>query len=259
MQNAPPTGLDTHQRSRAGRAHDEDRNRTDAFVRELRVPCTQAARRVLIDTNVWRYIVDSDAVERLRGAARSREVRIVAAPAVLQECLRTSDEALRRRLVKAVTRATWTRLVPAVFSQCQDVVQELRRIRPDWIRATPHLGSFMAARADWGSRGAWRRAQVDPSSGALTLQMVEGSRIGDAREAQTGMRRLVIAQGDAPVDLRTALCEMSPTSGYDGRQVECWRIQSWAVYTAELFKTWTWTNFSGSDANDPRPAAERPP
>jgi predicted nucleic acid-binding protein len=44
--------------------------------------------RILLDTNVWRYIVDLDSVEILNGAARDGCGQILACPAVLYEMLR---------------------------------------------------------------------------------------------------------------------------------------------------------------------------
>ncbi|BCJ73579.1 hypothetical protein CS0771_31230 [Catellatospora sp. IY07-71] len=60
---------------------------------------------VLPDTNIWRYIVDADAVEAVRRAAKTAGVDVVACPAVVYECLRMSDRETRRRLAKAGSAA----------------------------------------------------------------------------------------------------------------------------------------------------------
>ena len=91
-------------------------------------------RRALIDSNVSRYLVDAGVVEDLRRAARRSGVTIVASPAVLYEALRTSNADVRRRVVKAITRREWEWPMPEVYSECEAVVTEIRRVRPEWIR-----------------------------------------------------------------------------------------------------------------------------
>ena len=50
------------------------------------------------DTNIWRYLVDAGAVELLRRSAQATGVEVVACPAVVYECLRVRDAALRGSL-----------------------------------------------------------------------------------------------------------------------------------------------------------------
>ncbi len=66
--------------------------------------------RILVDTNVWRYIADAGALEVVNRAARDGNGRILACPAVLYESLRLKDASLRHRLVKAICRSRWSRL-----------------------------------------------------------------------------------------------------------------------------------------------------
>jgi predicted nucleic acid-binding protein len=53
---------------------------------------------VLLDTNVWSYLVDADSVETVRLVARRNETDIVASPAVAYEMLRISDPVMRSAL-----------------------------------------------------------------------------------------------------------------------------------------------------------------
>jgi rRNA-processing protein FCF1 len=76
---------------------------------------SDAMVRVLIDTNVWRYVVDADQVEALRKLGKARDIRVLVAPAVVYEMLRTGDAALRTRLVKAVTLGVWERLMTEAY------------------------------------------------------------------------------------------------------------------------------------------------
>jgi predicted nucleic acid-binding protein len=43
--------------------------------------------RVLLDTNVWQYLVERDAVNELRRATRARGWQVVVAPSVVYELL----------------------------------------------------------------------------------------------------------------------------------------------------------------------------
>lgn len=192
-------------------------------------------KRVLLDTNVWRYLVDANAIEGLRTTARDAHVKIVASPAVLYESLRTGDPDVQRRLVKAITRTAWHRPMPEAFSECEAVLAELRAARPEWVRANPDLRSFLANRADWqGNRGIWRRARTDPAAAARVLGYVEGDFIDEARVDQGEARRIMLDQGDKHLDLRQMRCSAPPMPGYDGGETECWRFQSLVVYTSTL-------------------------
>lgn len=193
------------------------------------------SRGVLLDTNVWRYLVDAGEIESLRSMAKLHGVRVIAAPAVLYECLRTGDADTRRSLVKAVTRSAWGRPMPEVFAECEAVVAEMRRARPHWFRAEPDLRAFAEAARDWQSRGIWRRARTDPAAAAKVLREVEGVVVDQARDEMRRSRQNMLEQGDVRHDLREVRCSTTRMAGYDGRRVECWRFQSRAVYTAILF------------------------
>lgn len=198
-------------------------------------PGARARPRVLLDTNVWRYMVDAEAVEELRRTAQRSGVEIVAAPAVLYECLRTSDAGLRHRLVKAVTRGAWTRPLPEVFSECAAVVAEIRRLRPHWMKRAPDMKSFIKARSDWTGRGIWHRARTDPGEAARVLSVAEGGVLDEARDELARMRRNMLDQDIKRLDLRAMRCHAGAEPGYDGGTTDCWRFQSRAVYTEALF------------------------
>lgn len=53
--------------------------------------------RILLDTNVWSYIADQEAVSAVAQAARARSVEIVVTPSLVDELRRISDTTLRRK------------------------------------------------------------------------------------------------------------------------------------------------------------------
>ena len=61
------------------------------------------SRRILLDSNVWRYFVDADALPELLKVTRASRHIVVIAPAVLYEAVRTQDVAIRDQLLAAMT------------------------------------------------------------------------------------------------------------------------------------------------------------
>ena len=64
---------------------------------------TEDAPRVLLDTNVWRTLADTNAGQRLSSAAARRGLEIAIAPCVVYETLRLEDIALRNRVLRIQT------------------------------------------------------------------------------------------------------------------------------------------------------------
>lgn len=89
--------------------------------------------RSVLDPNVWHYLIDLDALETVYRAAKSANGVILACPAVLYEMLRLQDAPLRQRLVKAICRSRWVRMMPEAFEESEDFKAEIGRLRPQWL------------------------------------------------------------------------------------------------------------------------------
>ncbi len=192
--------------------------------------------RLLLDTNVWRRLSDADEVNRLRKEAKANELEIAIAPAVVYEVLRTPDPMLRARLVKAVTRASWTRLMTEVYMECQDVLAVIRRRRPSWLVADPDLRAFYRLRADWsGGRGFWKRARDDPAAEAARVSLVEGDLMSRARsQAHRTRKEMARLQFDS---IRLTGWTGRPPDiapGWDRTPVDAWRLESVYVWWGDL-------------------------
>ena len=87
--------------------------------------------RVLLNTNIWRYVVDAKAVGALLSLARGRTYQVQIAPAVLYETLRLGDHALRDAIVKIMTNDRFTRLMTEAYSESMEILREIKRARPD--------------------------------------------------------------------------------------------------------------------------------
>lgn len=89
---------------------------------------------MLLDRNVWSYLADADAgPDLLRAALRSNSV-IVVAPAVVFETLAVTNKEIRERHMSLLTMPNWQRLLPEAYSECMELLREIRRLRPEWLR-----------------------------------------------------------------------------------------------------------------------------
>jgi hypothetical protein len=188
--------------------------------------------RLLLDTNVWRYIVDADQVRSLRAVVKEGRARLIVAPAVVYEMLRTRDPALRRKLVRAATLGTWDRLMTEAFEESQAILAVVRRHRPEWLNSDPDLASFFRLRADWtGNFGFWRRARKDPASEARMIAMLEGDVFDrasvEARQNRSDFKALQFH--DMKLTGWTARLP-HPVPGWDGSDIDSWRIQARDVW-----------------------------
>jgi len=141
--------------------------------------------RVLLDTNVWAYVAADDAAKDLRGIARSSDLEILVSPAVVFEQLRyTQRPDVRKRQLDITTRDWWTRMMPEVHVECEELVASLRRHRPNWIVASPtssSLREYHRNRSDW-KHGFWQRARKTPDRQASYNDQLGGYAIEAGRE-----------------------------------------------------------------------------
>jgi hypothetical protein len=194
---------------------------------------TASGPEILVDTNVWSYIVDLDALETLNRAARDGYGQILACPAVLYEMLRLEDAPRRHRLIKAICRSRWSRLMPEAFEESADLQQEISRLRPHWIRSSPDLTTFHRLYNDWhGPRGVWWRARSDPSEAAAVLRIVEGDHLtharGEAEDLRTQIAKITSFE-NIRLNRLTTTFPLKP-EGWDGNPVEAWRANTMAYY-----------------------------
>jgi hypothetical protein len=198
---------------------------------------------VLPDTNVWRYIVDADAVEVVRKAARGNDVQSVACPAVVYECLRMRDPHLRRQLAKALTRADWHRPMPEAFVECEDLRSQIARHRPEWLVSTPDLRSWNRNLTDWQG-GFWRRVRDHPGQmsriiGHLGhLGHLGNGALEQARDESLTRRSQAHALGRTTSTLRldTATARyLEDVPGWGGEEFAAWRAFGEGTWWRTLF------------------------
>ncbi len=191
---------------------------------------------LLLDSNVWRYMVNENAVEVVRKAARRCGVDIVACPAVAYEALRVDDVNLRRRLIEAITRGSWVRPMPEAFQEAEALRTELTRFRPGWINPSPDLRLWWRLKADWA--GAWwRRARRTPHREAAFIKALGGKDLTKARQEAHDRRTDARAGGLTFDGINVADVRASfegPVPGWDGTPFEPWRAQGMYLWWMHL-------------------------
>jgi hypothetical protein len=192
-----------------------------------------AKQRVLLDTNVWSYVIDSGASGELLRAVRDSSKDVQIAPAVVYETLRMSNVALRDARIKLMTNRRFKRLMPEAYSESMEILREIERVRPEWLSATPDLNYFTQARADWQRKlnGFWVRCEKYPAGEAAWLASVGDSQKLDAARAQTKNARQEMQssgwKSNPPMD-KTLAGYSEPLRGWRGDMVEAWRWDSWS-------------------------------
>jgi hypothetical protein len=199
---------------------------------------TGRAIRILLDTNIWRYVADARASPELLRIVRSGNVKILVAPSVIYEALRIHDPEVRRRLVSIMTLRRWQRLMPEAFSESQELVAEVRRLRPRWLRPTPDETMFIRHRYDWTrlKGGFWDRARDDPAMVAEQIASLDNGTLNIARaEARERRQEFRGSRWSEAVPLNTISARLAhPTPGWKGDDVDAWRIHAWTTMTYAL-------------------------
>ncbi len=184
---------------------------------------------VLLDTNVWRYIVDCNAQAALTRAARSARVQILVAPAVAYECMHILDRDLRSRVVELITRTCWRRAMPEAFSECEELKSEIRALRPEWVRDVQDLEIYKRLRFDWKRRegGFWTRARQSLERESENVRVLQAETMERARKSAYAAREDLLRQSfsTAKLPLQSMLgAPRESIPGWEGKPVEYWRM-----------------------------------
>lgn len=187
---------------------------------------------------MWRYAHDAGAAAPLRQVARRRGLRILVAPSIVYEALRTQNDELRRGLTSLMARRAWTPLMPESFGEAEEFLAEVRRLRPRWLRHDEEKERWRKRNiVDWrrGRGTFWDRLRQNPAEVARHVAELEGGQVEGAREAAVERRRAAMNAGwkfeRTTVDRVTAHFDR-PMRGWDGDPVEAWRASALGAATA---------------------------
>ena len=187
-------------------------------------------RRAILDSNIWRYVIDNSSQGHLLRLARVGSYDVQIAPAVLYEALRLKDAQRRASLVRLMTNSRFHRLMPEAYSESMEILREIERVRPDWLRDDPDLQFFNRLKNDWARKisGFWVRCSRSAAREAGFVSALEGELIEDAL-AQTQLAREEMRElewkRNPPMD-KTLGGFHRLIPGWNGEMVEAWRWDS---------------------------------
>ncbi|MFD0213036.1 hypothetical protein ACFVH9_29040 [Streptomyces hirsutus] len=113
--------------------------------------------RIMLDNNIWSYLGDERSGKRFKAIAHSLGHRVVTAPSILLEVLQHPLADKRVAIVEAITAATDERLRSEADREGAEVVAEVRRLHPEWMRSMPDTGREATWRTYW-TKKFWRDA-----------------------------------------------------------------------------------------------------
>jgi hypothetical protein len=220
----------------------------------LRHPFDEVPRRLtgrklaFLDTNIWRYVVDCKAQGQLLTISRDGNYDVQIAPAVLYETLRLKDIGLRDKLVRLMVSDRFHRLMPEAYSESMEILREIARVRPDWLRERPDVKFYERLRKDWSRRtgGFWVRCERLPSSEARFLSKIYAPFMEAAQKQAHAARKEMIEIGwtKNPSMDKTLMGFTHPVPGWRGDPVEAWRLDSLIGlsfglrYTGNAYRDW---------------------
>jgi hypothetical protein len=205
--------------------------------------------KVLLDSNVWRYIADFGDLASLEQTCGASGIEIVVAPALVFEARGLLDDVTRKKILALLSLPAWARLMPEAYLEAEEVKAIVRRHRPEWVIANPDLTEVNRLRHDWQSPdGFWARAANDTAL-RVTDESVRNDREHElARQESKDIRQRVVGRKESlpsNLHLRGVVYPLPPEApGGEERFVEYWRVPSLhhlreelAIYTSP-YREW---------------------
>jgi hypothetical protein len=133
----------------------------------------KVSMRVILDTNLWSSIGDERVARGFDELMRSRSLQVLVAPSTLVEVIRLPVAAARQRIITVLATGPRQRLRTEAESESAEMVSEVRRVRPHWMRTMPDTATVASLNVFWTKR-IWRAAVED--SGRLHDYQIRNSR-----------------------------------------------------------------------------------
>jgi hypothetical protein len=193
-----------------------------------------SSTRIVLDTNIWSYIGQGGEADAFEELARAKHIGVVVPPSVLLEVMKTPDPSALAQIVDAVTRGArdWTHPPTEARQLAEEVVSEIRRLRPAWVRTFPETSNVERLEKFWTKR-IWQKAAADPVGVAERVnsgsEMAAADR--DVYEIQQENRQRLLKSGartkweiEPHVDLSNQL--EHDRLGWEGERIAFWRVDS---------------------------------
>lgn len=190
--------------------------------------------RVLLDSNVWRYLVDSKRQDQLYKLTKEFDVKIVVCPAIVIETLRLTDSKLRKKIIEVQTRDCWERLMPDAFLECFDLKKELIRTHPEWELSKKNTALYKKLRFDWlrTAGGFWSKARKNTDLVAAHYAAKDAALLDRARQQARQMRSTVINSSEGRLQDRplNALTGSWTLPNSNKVEVDFWRVYAETIW-----------------------------
>ncbi len=196
--------------------------------------------KILLDTNAWRYLVDSGRQSSLYIEAKRSGVQIAICPAILGETLRIEDKILRNKLIELQTRRCWLRLMPDAYLECEDIRKELVKSHSEWVNPSPNNSSYRKLKSSWTKTngGWWAKLREDVDATSAKILPRDAKILSVVRKQSYEMRSQVIESKKPMVG--NWLPSLSGSLDLNGETV---RFDGWRVYAFTI-----WANMLHGDA-----------
>jgi hypothetical protein len=202
----------------------------------------------MLDTNLWRYIADCSGFEKLLSESQRNRCALSVAPGSIFEIRELNDAVTRRSILKIAADPRLNKLMPEAYSEARAFVEEIRRLRPEWLIKNPDMKEVNRLRYDWTRRkgGFWENAQLDIAPPVTDESMRSVSELEAARKESKVLRELV-QEKYQPTDGNVPLTNVyySPIDDPNFRPIEYWRASACYLWNSELmiyaspYREWT--------------------
>lgn len=207
--------------------------------------------RLLLDTNIWRYLVDNNYQDDLYTVARKQGVTIVIVPGVVIETLRMSNSALRKKIVEVQTRSCWERLMPDAYLQCEDVKREMIQLHPEWALKNKNTTLYKNLRYDWirTKGGFWERVRTNTDETAAWYRSQDTGALEKARLQSQDIRSRVLEGGKAMQNADSLNQMKGSWKTNEGKivEVDAWRVYAMSVWSNMLQNKSAFSQWVGCD------------
>jgi hypothetical protein len=130
--------------------------------------------------------------------------------------------------------------MPEAYSESQELLMEIKRLRPEWLISKGQRGIAQRFPHDWGrtKAGFWARARRSPDREAGYIADLGDADLEAARRDASERRQTFRASPFGPsVPLTSLFAEpLDNPAGYEGGRVEAWRLTGWSS-TSRALKT----------------------
>ena len=129
--------------------------------------CESSMMRVAMDTNLWSSIRGEETEKSFEALINSRGLRVIVPPSVLVEVVRIPVAEARQQVIHALATGRRDRLPTEAESESLEVVSEVKRIRPQWMRTIPNTGRTWSLIIFWTKKIWLFEVNRDGVSGRL--------------------------------------------------------------------------------------------